>query len=276
MELLGKNYTRSQLINDFRFAARTVDRAIEAYKKLRPDTAERGQNNQGEDEDADADHSLPVTLKRAEVITPEGILQRVLSDGSPDWQLRVEGMMLLRAAQKMNLDDMELAKGQAEVHAKMLKPLLDTMIEISREQDAAARRAMGSNEEVAYRAANDVARQLAPEIQGLRSHITVGTAPDPFTRMVNIMQTMPRLIQTGQQLMQMMGMPVPGIAPQPGQAQQQPGQQLQPQQIGESGQQSPPQSQGQMQPGQPAPSPLGTNFQTMTDEEREAIFGGGR
>ena len=33
IELLGKGYTRSQLIKDFNFAERTVDNAIKQYKE---------------------------------------------------------------------------------------------------------------------------------------------------------------------------------------------------------------------------------------------------
>jgi hypothetical protein len=118
--LLRKGYTRSQLINDFDFAERTVDSAIKAYRELEGNKGEEAKDDTRPDTHDDS--SLPSTLKGTEVITPEGILQRCLRDGSRDWELRMEGMMLLRAAQKMNLDDVEIMKGQAEANAKMLKP----------------------------------------------------------------------------------------------------------------------------------------------------------
>ena len=48
---------------------------------------------EGKGEDNGRDLELTVTVKDKEVITPEFIMHR-LSDGSPDWQLRLEGMML--------------------------------------------------------------------------------------------------------------------------------------------------------------------------------------
>ena len=116
---------------------------------------------------------LPVVLKAGggqEVISPEAIMRTYLaSDGEVgEWMLR--GMMLMRAAQMMVLTDVEIMKGQADAQAKMLKPIMDMMVETRKEQDAAAERARASSMDIAYTAAQDTAgailgrlEQLAPK-----------------------------------------------------------------------------------------------------------------
>jgi len=181
--LLRKGYTRSQLIMDFDFAERTVDSAVKAYRELGGNNCKEAKNDIRPD--ADGDSALPSTLKGTEVITPEGILQHCLRDGSRDWELRMEGMMLLRAAQKMNLDDVEIMKGQAEANAKMLKPVLEVMVEAAREQDAAAQRAKQSNMEIAETAAAGAAARAVMRIdekfQELRQQKPdIAQSPDPM------------------------------------------------------------------------------------------------
>ncbi len=115
------------------------------------------------DEPSSESTSMPVTIKGTESVTPEFIM-RYLADGSDDWRLRLEGMMLLRAAQKMNREDVEIMRMQAEADAKLLEPILRVMRESREEQDAAAARAKASSLEIAHGAAQEAAQEVAGNI----------------------------------------------------------------------------------------------------------------
>ena len=88
----------------------------------------------------------------------------------------------------------------------MLQGLAEAQSKVTTSQLSVFKEAKSESLEVAREAAADVARQLVPEIQALRSQITRGPATDPITRMTNMMQGIPRMLQAGQQLMGMMGM----------------------------------------------------------------------
>ena len=211
--LLRKGYSRSQLIADFDFAKRTVDSAIKAYRELKGNNREEAKD--GTRPDAHDDSALPSTLKGTEVITPEGILEHCLRDGSRDWELRIEGMMLLRAAQKMNLDDVEIMKGQAEANTKMLKPILDVMEKAREDMDAAAERARASTEEVAQAAAAGAAARAAMHIdekfeQLKQQKADIATVQDPMKGlMARTMETLMNRV-TGMMLGGQVG-PTPGM-----------------------------------------------------------------
>jgi len=137
-----------------------------------------------------------------------------LADGSEDWHLRLEGMMLLRAAQKMNRDDIEMTRMQAEADATRIRPILDLMKETRLEQDAAAQRAKSSSEEIADRAAYETATQLSQVISQNNAKITDsinqirqamgGKEENPLAQVLNSIQSM-------QQMMGMFGIAMPGM-----------------------------------------------------------------
>ena len=141
-----------------------------------------------------------------------------LANGSNDWHLRLEGMLLLRAAQKMNRDDIEMVRMQAEADAKLIEPILKLMKETREEQDAAAHRAKESNVEIADKAAYETAAQLSQVISQNNARITEsinqirqamgGKEENPLGQMLNSIQSL-------QQMMQMFGVNMPGM---PGQA----------------------------------------------------------
>ena len=138
-----------------------------------------------------------------------------LANGSQDWHLRLEGMMLLRAAQRMNRDDIEMTRMQAEADATRIKPILELMRETRLEQDAAAQRAKESNIEIAERAAYQTAGELSQVITQNNARITDsinqirqamgGKEENPLGQVLNAMQSM-------QQMMQMFGVSMPGMA----------------------------------------------------------------
>ena len=200
--LRRQGYSARQVKEEFGYARSTVDQVFAEF--IEPE-------GKGEDDDREA--GLPVTVKGTEIITPEGIMQR-LANGSQDWHLRLEGMMLLRAAQRMNRDDIEMTRMQAEADATRIKPILDLMKETRLEQDAAAQRAKESNMEIAERTAYETAGQLSQVISQNNARITDsinqirqamgGKEENPLGQVLNSIQSM-------QQMMGMFGISMPGM-----------------------------------------------------------------
>ncbi len=200
--LRQQGYTARQVKEEFGYARSTVDQVFAEF--IEPE---------GKAEDDDREAGLPVTTKGTEIITPEAIMQR-LANGSEDWHLRLEGMMLLRAAQRMNRDDIEMTRMQAEADATRIKPILDLMKETRLEQDAAAQRAKESNMEIAERTAYETAGQLSQVISQNNARITDsinqirqamgGKEENPLGQVLNSIQSM-------QQMMGMFGISMPGM-----------------------------------------------------------------
>ena len=175
--LKGRGLDAGQ-IKDLGYKRQTVDDVF--LEKLvpagRPEESEHGDNDE-----------YPVVTKGTEMVTPEGILKR-LTNGNPDWGLRFEGMMLLRAAQRMNRDDIEMSKMQADSYAAMIKPTLELMERNREAQDAAAARARESSIEIAQRAAFDVAQGMqgafSAEMRDLKAALPGKPEEmDPLTKM---------------------------------------------------------------------------------------------
>jgi hypothetical protein len=202
--LRQQGYTARQVKEEFGYARSTVDQVFAEF--IEPE---------GKAEGDDREVGLPVTTKGTEIITPEAIMQR-LANGSQDWHLRLEGMMLLRAAQRMNRDDIEMTRMQAEADATRIRPILDLMKETRLEQDAAAQRAKESNMEIAERTAYETAGQLSQVISQNNVRITDsinqirqamgGKEENPLGQILNSMQSL-------QQMMQMFGITMPGMVP---------------------------------------------------------------
>lgn len=200
--LRQQGYTARQVKEEFGYARSTVDQVFTEF--IEPE---------GKAEDDDREAGLPVTTKGTEIITPEAIMQR-LANGSEDWHLRLEGMMLLRAAQRMNRDDIEMTRMQAEADATRIKPILDLMKETRLEQDAAAQRAKESNMEIAERTAYETAGQLSQVISQNNARITDsinqirqamgGKEENPLGQVLNSIQSL-------QQMMGMFGISMPGM-----------------------------------------------------------------
>jgi len=206
-KLRRQGYTARQVKDEFGYARSTVDQVY--AEVIKPE------GKPEEERDDGGEPGLPVTVKGTEIVTPEYIM-RSLANGSEDWRLRLEGMMLLRAAQRMNRDDIEMTRMQAEADATRIKPILDLMKETRLEQDAAAQRARESNIEIADRAAYETASQLSQVISQNNARITDsinqirqamgGKEDNPLAQILNTMQSM-------QQLMSMFGITMPGVMP---------------------------------------------------------------
>jgi hypothetical protein len=180
-ELLGEGYTPTQIEKEWGFPHTTVWRV--AKKRINP-KAKAGKGNS----DREILPKLPMVLKAGagqEMISPEAIIQSyLLSDGDAgDWMFK--GMMLLRAAQLMNLTDVEIMKGQADAQAKAIKPILDVMDQARRDMDAAAQRARESNAEIAVEAAAGAAARAVARIDEKfaelkQQKVDIATVQDPM------------------------------------------------------------------------------------------------
>ena len=172
-----------------------------------------------DEEDDNADGRFPMVRKMgggAEAIAPEAVLSQYMGGSTPEERLELRAIMKFRAAMLMVMDLVSIQKGSAEADAKRMEPVLKLMKETREEQDAAAARAKASSEEIADRAAHETASQVfgaisqsntqtSSSLDQIRQLLT-GKNDDPFSRLLNMMQSM-------QQMAQMFGMPLPGMMP---------------------------------------------------------------
>ena len=205
-DLLDEGVTPVEIEKKWGFPHTTVWRI--AHKKLsRKNKAkevkvENGSEGNGNNKRklAIVDNDIPMTLTVAgsqkQQIAPEALLKRYfLSDGEPGaWMF--QGMMLLRAAQLMNLTDVEIMKGQAEAQATAIKPILDIMEQSRTDMDAAAQRAKESNMEIAAAAAQGAAGGVLGRIDAgfealKQQQADIATVENPMEGMkARMMQTL--------------------------------------------------------------------------------------
>jgi len=194
-------------------------KALVPEEKLREIIREELEHaRKAEEEDENIDGRFPVIRKMGggmEMIAPEAVLRQYMG-GTPEEELELRAIMKFRAAMLMVMDLVNIQKGSAEADAKRMEPILKLMKETREEQDAAAQRARESNIEIADRAAYETATQLSQVISQNNARITDsinqirqamgGKEDNPLGQILNAMQSM-------QQMMQMFGISMPGMAP---------------------------------------------------------------
>ena len=170
------------------------------------------------EEDKENEGRFPMIRKWGggmETAASEAILEEYMGQ-TPEEQVELKAIMKFRAAMLMVMDLVNIQKGNAEADAERMMPILRLMKETREEQDAAAARAKSSSEDIADRAAHETAGQLLgalsqnnAQVNGSLEQIRQmlsGKSDDPFSRLLNMMQSM-------QQMSQMFGMPMPGMMP---------------------------------------------------------------
>lgn len=230
--LLRKGYSRSQLINDFNFAERTVDAAIRAYKELGNGNTE-GAKESGKSV-ADDEASAPPSKSGA-----KGVARTAGRDGTlairkdkesvlPEW-LESDVAEIFDGQtrdQRIFLAGMSVPLMGLRLFAEGVKPIIDLLATWQEGQAQAARAAQGSGIEMAKAAGEAAAMGVGRYFEDTKPWLA--TAPDPWRAM--IMDTMKPFFQ--QMMGQLMGtlmrgfrMPMPGTTGAPGQPMQsQPGQ----------------------------------------------------
>lgn len=200
MELLEKNYKRSQLINDLGFAPSTVDTVIREYKEKHGGEipAERGAANEGKFE--------VIKMDTKQIVPPEQALRGIrLQDG--EYKLGFQdGMGVLIMAARYN---QILAASQSEILTNQIK-----IMEEARKGSA------DMAQEAAMRAAVGVAAQIMPKVDQLASQIAAGSQNPMASLMMSMMA--PAFQQAGQQVAQLFGQTQPGQAQPGGDEPQQP------------------------------------------------------
>ena len=214
-ELNEKGVTRKDIAKQLGVSKSSVDRAFAKLKKIAPPPTTP---NQGITEDklreiireeitqkeAADDSKLPLVLKTGkgqEVITPEGIMKYYLLGDGDTGAAMLKGMMMLRAAQLMVMNDVEIMKGQAEAQAAAIKPILDIMEKAREDMDAAAERARASTTEAAEAAAAGAAARAAIHIDEKFEELKqqkpdIATVQDPMRGlMARTMETMVNRLQ---------------------------------------------------------------------------------
>ena len=210
--LLQKGYTRSQLINDFDFAERTVDSAIKDYKEQ-----EGGEVAKDSSSPLGKDNTLAFRKEKESVLPEwlEGDVAEIFDGNIRDRKIFMAGMSVPLMGLRM--------------FSETVKPLTELLATFQKGQAEAARAMQGSSYETAQLAAQQVLSQAMPQILGTVKNQVVNASPDPVGSM------MTRLIEPHLQNMMasMMGgftrfgqnpgmMPGMGMAPPPGQPYQQP------------------------------------------------------
>lgn len=236
--LLSQGYTVKELIEPpYEFPESSVYE--QATKVFPPKENAKREEKQGEN-----NGYMPAVVKKGEILSPEFIVQHLANgDGGDDWAKRIEGMMLIRAAQKMNREDAEIEVIRAEAEAKRLEPLLKVLREGREELDSAAARAKDSSAQIAHEAAFEVAQGMggafSAEIRDLKAALPgKPEAANPLTKMfVDAMQ--PYAAQAIGQLFAGLSKPPSQAGAQP-RGGQQPGQPEQPASSGEPPRHMPP------------------------------------
>lgn len=202
-ELRGKKSIR-EMAAELGVSKSKVGRALDKLKKGDGDQAEerlRAVIREEMEKAKEGNHFLPMVRKvgqGVEVVNPEVVLQQYLLQDGPYGECMLKGMMLLRAAQLMVMDDVNIMKGQAEAHAKLMEPILKLVQETREEQDAAAERARASSLEAAAEAAKETVGQVMPYLdQRLRGLEAAVTKPADIASTANPMQgLMARTMET--------------------------------------------------------------------------------
>jgi hypothetical protein len=249
--LLKKGYTRSQLINDFGFAERTVDAAIKAYKEL--DDSSGDGAKEGGKPTGNGGASTPKGTGKGAAGSPgrDGALafRKEKESVLPEWLERDVAEIFdgQPRDQKIFLAGMSVPLMGLRLFAEGVGPIIELLATWQEGQAQAARVAQGSSTEIARRAGEAAAGGVAKFFMDTKPWLS--TAPDPWKAM--IVETMRPVMQ------QMTGQLIGGFmrsAPQAHPGIQSPLQ-------GQAGSQSPPTAQ----PG---------TLQEATKEEIEEVFHG--
>jgi hypothetical protein len=233
--LLGKGYTRVQLIKDFKFAERTVDNAIKEYKEQHGDEADGLKKNNNSDTKSSA---IPAKLDIKQVIAPEYLINHLSFVDGDSRQTFVDALLVYEAARRSVMEDIVILQGLAAAQAQ----ITETQLRVLRE-------AKSESSQIAQAAAEEAALRVGQQVVEAAHQAATAGSPNPMASMVT--QTIqPYFAQVMGRVFSMLtgfGQPSGPMLGQPGQPQQQ----------------SPPQGQ----------TPLSTpGVEQITKDEMEDIF----
>jgi hypothetical protein len=168
--LLGKGYTRVQLIKDFKFAERTVDNAIKEYKEQHGDEADEPKKDNGSDTRSSA---IPAKLDIKQVIAPEYLINHLSFVDGDNRQTFVDALLVYEAARRSVMEDVVILQGLAAAQAQ----ITETQLRVLRE-------AKSESSEIAQAAAEEAALRVGQQVvEAARQAATAGS-PNPMASMV--------------------------------------------------------------------------------------------
>lgn len=144
--LYGKGYTRAQIVNDFGFSDATVYKVMPAKKKR------EGFSSNNKSDPFDSHPVLHRVSGGGEAVNPEVILRK-LSNGSEDGQLRLDGMLELRASILLAQELAQVKQTEAKTQEMQANALVKLMREAREESKQ-------SNEDLAKQTVTQVANVL--------------------------------------------------------------------------------------------------------------------
>jgi hypothetical protein len=203
--LLGKGYTRVQLIKDFKFVERTVDNAIKEYKEQHGDETDESKKNNGSDTRSLA---IPAKLDIKQVIAPEYLINHLSFVDGDSRQTFVDALLIYEAARRSVMEDVVILQGLAAANAQTTETQLKVL-----------RAAKSESSEIAQAAAEEAAGIVGQQVlEAARQAATAGS-PNPMASMVT--QTIQPYF--AQMMGRMFGM-LTGFGQPPGTMPNQPGQ----------------------------------------------------
>ncbi len=167
--LLQKRYSRSQLINDFNFAERTVDSAIKEYKEQQGEEVD--ESKRGDNSEANT-LNLPAKLDIKQTIVPEYLIEHLSFVDGDRRQTFVDALLVYEAARRSVMQDVLILQGLAAAQAQVTETQLTVL-----------RAAKSESNEVAQAAAEQAAMMVGQQIQEVARQAATAGSPNPFASM---------------------------------------------------------------------------------------------
>ena len=168
--LLEKGYNRSQLINDFNFAERTVDSAIKEYREQQGDEADEVK---GDDSETKA-MMIPAKLDIKQVIAPEYLIKHLSFVNGDQRQTFIDALLVYEAARRSVMEDITILQGLAAAQAQTT----ETQLRVLRE-------AKSESSEVAKAAAEEAAWRVGQQVQEAARQAAASASPNPLASMLS-------------------------------------------------------------------------------------------
>jgi len=168
--LLGKGYSRIQLIRDFGFAERTVDNAIKEYKEQQGEEAD--EVKKGNDSNTKA-LALPAKLDIKQVIAPEYLIKHLSFVNGDQRQTFIDALLVYEAARRSVMEDVVILQGLAAANAQTT----ETQLRVLREAKSEGR-------EIAQAAAEEAAGIVGQQVLEAARQAATAASSNPMASML--------------------------------------------------------------------------------------------
>jgi hypothetical protein len=166
--LLQKGYSRSQLINDFNFAERTVDNAIKEYKEQ--GGGEDDEAKKGDESDTRA-LAIPAKLDIKQVIAPEYLIKHPSLINGDQRQTFIDALLVYEAARRSVMEDTLIIQGLAAAQAQTTETQLKVLREAKSESREVAQAAAGGSKDIVVATIEALNKAFASEPAEVVGHL---------------------------------------------------------------------------------------------------------